>query len=87
LLAGSVLGPVIGKVRGNAGPAFSGSDSAVVMMENRRSRIREALEIYRMERGRYPAKLDALVSSGLLRPRDVLIPLLYEERGDSYALL
>ena len=87
LLAGSLLGPVIGKLPGDAGPVIGGSDIAAVMIENRRSRIREALEIYRIERGRYPAQLDELVTSGLLRSGDVLIPLHYEGRAGSYALL
>jgi len=87
LLAGSLLGPVMGRLRGDAGLALSGPDTAAVMMENRRSRIREALEVYRVERGRYPSRLSELTSSGLLRSRDLLIPLHYEARGDSYALL
>ncbi len=87
LLAGSLLGPAIGRLRGGAGLVLSGIDSTAVMMENRRSRIREALEVFRVERGRYPARLDELVSSGLLRARDVGIPLHYEALGDSYALL
>jgi hypothetical protein len=87
LLVGSLLGPAIGRFRGGGAPVLSGADTAAVLMENRRSRIREALEVYRIERGRYPARLDDLVSVGLLGPRDVLIPHHYEARGDSYALL
>lgn len=87
LLAGSLLGPAIGRVRGGSGLVLSRADTSAVLMENRRSRIREALEVYRIERGHYPVRLDELVSTGLLRPGDVLIPHHYEARGDSYALL
>ncbi len=37
-------------------------------------RLRGALEVYRLERGEYPAALDALVEAGLADPRDLRHP-------------
>jgi hypothetical protein len=37
-------------------------------------RLRGALEVYRLERGEYPAALDALVEAGLVAPADLRLP-------------
>jgi hypothetical protein len=37
-------------------------------------RLRSALEVYRLERGEYPAELPALVDAGLASPRDLTYP-------------
>jgi Domain of unknown function (DUF4388) len=39
-----------------------------------RARLQGALEVYRLERGEYPAQLDALVEAGLASPRDLRHP-------------
>jgi hypothetical protein len=54
-------------------------------------RLRAALEVYRVENGAYPASLDALVESDLVRPRDLRYPwtraYAYRKVGDGYQLL
>ena len=54
-------------------------------------RIRGALEVYRLEQGRYPAALPALVETGLLAPRDLRYPwsqeYWYRRDGERYRLL
>lgn len=53
-------------------------------------RLRAALEVYRVENGAYPASLDALVETGLARPRDLRYPwsetYAYRRQGDGYLL-
>ena len=53
-------------------------------------RLRAALEVYRVENGVYPASLDALVESGLARPRDLRYPwsqaYAYRRQGNGYLL-
>jgi hypothetical protein len=87
LVMGAFLGPILGKATSEPLLRVEGPGAGAVFAENRRARIREALEIYRIERGRYPERLDALVKAGLLAPSDVRIPLHYEQRGAGYALL
>jgi hypothetical protein len=38
------------------------------------SRLDQALEVYRLEHGRYPERLDELVQAGLAAPRDLRYP-------------
>ncbi len=53
-------------------------------------RLRAALEVYRVENGAYPPSLDALVETGLARPRDLRYPwsqaYAYRRQGDHYLL-
>ena len=53
-------------------------------------RLRAALEVYRVENGVYPPNLDALVETGLARPRDLRYPwsqaYAYRRQGDRYLL-
>ena len=53
-------------------------------------RLRSALEVYRVENGVYPPNLDALVETGLARPRDLRYPwsqaYAYRRQGDRYLL-
>jgi hypothetical protein len=53
-------------------------------------RLRSALEVYRVENGAYPPSLEALVESGLARPRDLRYPwsqpYAYERKGTGYLL-
>jgi hypothetical protein len=53
-------------------------------------RLRAALEVYRVENGAYPPSLDALVETGLARPRDLRYPwsqaYAYRRQGDRYLL-
>ena len=53
-------------------------------------RLRAALEVYRVENGAYPASLDALVETGLARPRDLRYPwsqaYAYRRQGNGYLL-
>ncbi len=53
-------------------------------------RLRSALEVYRVENGTYPTSLDALVETGLARPRDLRYPwsetYAYRREGDGYLL-
>ena len=55
------------------------------------TRIRAALEVYRLERGQYPEALRALVEAGLLAPRDLHYPwtreYYYRASADGYRLL
>jgi len=54
-------------------------------------RLRAALEVYRLETGAYPEKLDSLVEVGLARRRDLRYPwaqeYAYRRQGDGYRLL
>jgi hypothetical protein len=54
-------------------------------------RLRSALEVYRVETGAYPERLDALVEAGLARPRDLRYPwsreYAYRRVADGYRLL
>ena len=52
---------------------------ALLIHRTQFERIKNALEIYYLERGAYPAKLDELVSSGLLQKGD-----LFYRKGLSY---
>jgi hypothetical protein len=38
------------------------------------ARLRGALEVYRLEQGAYPERLEALVEAGLASPRDLRYP-------------
>jgi hypothetical protein len=53
-------------------------------------RLRAALEVYRVENGVYPPSLEALVETGLARPRDLRYPwsqaYAYRRQGDRYLL-
>ncbi len=53
--------------------------------------IRRGLDVYRLEKGRYPASLDALAEAGIVRPRDLRFPFslayYYRLEGESYVLL
>ncbi len=53
-------------------------------------RLRSALEVYRVENGAYPASLEALVETGLARPRDLRYPwsqaYAYRRQGEGYLL-
>ena len=53
-------------------------------------RLRAALEVYRVENGAYPPSLDALVETGLARPRDLRYPwsqaYAYRRQGSGYLL-
>lgn len=53
-------------------------------------RLRAALEVYRVENGAYPASLEALVETGLARPRDLRYPwtqaYAYRRQGEGYLL-
>ena len=54
-------------------------------------RLRSALEVYRVETGAYPERLDTLVDAGLARRRDLSYPwsqeYAYRRQGDGYRLL
>jgi hypothetical protein len=54
-------------------------------------RLRSALEVYRVETGAYPERLDVLVEAGLARPRDLSYPwaqeYAYRRQGEGYRLL
>jgi hypothetical protein len=54
-------------------------------------RLRSALEVYRIETGAYPERLDGLVEVGLARRRDLSYPwsqeYAYRRQGDGYRLL
>ena len=53
-------------------------------------RLRAALEVYRVENGAYPQSLDALVETGLARPRYLRYPwsqaYAYRRQGNGYLL-
>jgi hypothetical protein len=53
-------------------------------------RLRAALEVYRVENGAYPQSLEALVETGLARPRDLRYPwsqaYAYRRQGNGYLL-
>jgi hypothetical protein len=54
-------------------------------------RLRSALEVYKVETGAYPEKLDVLVEVGLARRRDLSYPwtqeYAYRRQGEGYRLL
>ncbi|OGP83190.1 MAG: hypothetical protein A2Y95_06330 [Deltaproteobacteria bacterium RBG_13_65_10] len=87
LLAGALLGPLMVKAGPGAGLLLQGLEPRIVLEENRRTRIREALEVYRLAHGYYPARLDALAGEGLVGRRDVRIPVQYKVRDGAYTLL
>jgi hypothetical protein len=58
--------PGVAAVRDNAAQRF--------LARYQLERLRSALEVYRLERGEYPERLDALVETGLASPRDLRWP-------------
>ncbi len=87
LLLGVFLSTIGGKGPEDNGLALRGEEPRSVFAMNRTAVLRTALEIYRLEHGRYPARLEALVEAGLVGPKDASFPLFYESRGGEYALL
>jgi hypothetical protein len=59
--------------------------------DGQRERLRNALELYRLEIGRYPDKLTELVDAGLLASGDLRFPWrqerLYRREGSGYVIL
>jgi hypothetical protein len=87
LLLGLFLAALVGKGSGDDGLALRGPEPRAVFAINRSAVLRTALEAYRLEHGRYPARLEALVEAGLVGSKDVSLPLFYARRGGEYALL
>lgn len=74
--------------------AFLGYTPVALQAEISRAytaRLRQALEVYRVEQGEYPVTLDRLVRARLVKPRDIRFPwsqqYYYAKKGDSYALM
>jgi hypothetical protein len=86
LLVGALLGPLTARAHPDGALVLRGPEPQSILEENCRARIREALEVYRLGNGRYPSRLDTLVTEGLLGLGDVRIPVQYEARGDAYVL-
>ena len=87
LLLGSLAGAFLVKTRGDRGLTLRGPGPESVFAGNVRARLRAALELYRIENGDYPGRLEALAKAGLVSSRDAAAPLHYESQGDRYALL
>jgi hypothetical protein len=63
-----------GLVAGGDAETIRDDAPARFLARYQRARLQGALEVYRLERGEYPAKLDALVETGLAAPRDLRHP-------------
>jgi hypothetical protein len=87
LLLGLLLSTIVGNGCEGGGLVLRGQEPRSVFAMNRSAVLRTALGIYRLEHGRYPARLEALVEAGLVGPKDASFPLFYERRGGEYALL
>ncbi|MFQ5457337.1 MAG: DUF4388 domain-containing protein [Myxococcota bacterium] len=87
LLLGSLAGAFLWSARGDRGLSLRGPGPESVLASNVRARLRAALELYRIENGEYPDRLEALAQAGLISSRDAGAPLHYETQGDRYALL
>ena len=87
LIAGALLGGILGNVREKAAVTLHGFDAGGVLASNRNARVRAALELYRVETGGYPDRLEALVTSGIVSEGDISTSVYYKVRGREYALL
>ena len=87
LLLGWFAGGALARARDGGTLVLRGPEAAAVFASNARARLRTALELYRVEQGKYPDQLEALAEAGLITPRDAAAPLYYEAQGNRYALL
>lgn len=70
---------------------FRSSEVEGYLAETQLDVIRRGLDVYRLEKGEYPASLDALAEVGIVRPRDLRFPFslayYYRREGESYVLM
>jgi hypothetical protein len=71
-----VVAQLTGAISLASSPASTFSDPAAERLISRAQvkRIEGALEVFRLERGELPEKLDALVEAGLLKPEELRYP-------------